>query len=114
MSDADFEQIRKLQEGRNAASAAKKGSRAFDPATQRGDSSTKAKLDEAWDTTFLSFMEEETGLPGGTGAVALDDQTCRLTGQWRAAIHHPIDGRRLRQLLHQSDYGDPSPQVSVA
>ncbi|KAK3393467.1 hypothetical protein B0H63DRAFT_443710 [Podospora didyma] len=49
MLDADFEQIRKLQTERNVASAAKKGSRSFDPATQRGDSSTKAKLGEAWD-----------------------------------------------------------------
>ncbi|KAK0730822.1 armadillo-type protein [Lasiosphaeris hirsuta] len=58
MSDADFEQIRKLQAERNAAAAAKKGSRTFDLANQRADSSTKAKLGEVWDT---ELYERENG-----------------------------------------------------
>ncbi|KAK3485661.1 U2 snRNP component prp10 [Neurospora crassa] len=41
MSDSDFEQIKKLQQERNAAAAAKSGSRSFDPANQRSDNSTK-------------------------------------------------------------------------
>lgn len=52
MSDSDFETIRKLQAERNAASAGKKGSRTFDPQSQRTDSSTKASLTEALDTTL--------------------------------------------------------------
>ncbi|KAL1841389.1 hypothetical protein VTJ49DRAFT_7119 [Mycothermus thermophilus] len=95
MSDAEFEQIRKLQAERNAAAAAKKGSRTFDPANQRPDVSTKAKLTEAWDT---DLYERENGdrfagyhreLPGADGD---DDDmpdadtggTRRLVGQYTA------------------------------
>ncbi|KLU81500.1 splicing factor 3B subunit 1 [Magnaporthiopsis poae ATCC 64411] len=58
MSDADFEQIKKLQQERNAAAAAKKGSKAFDPASQRADSS-KVKLSEAFDTSLYRKVMEE-------------------------------------------------------
>src|SRR3569833_2306404 len=49
MSDADFATIKKLQQERNAAAAAKKGSRTFDPASQRADSSSKAKMSDVFD-----------------------------------------------------------------
>jgi splicing factor 3B subunit 1 len=49
MSDADFETVRRLQAERNAQSASKKGSKAFDPSTQRTDSSTKASVTESFD-----------------------------------------------------------------
>ena len=50
MSDAAFEEVRKLQQERNAAAAGKKGSKTFDPSNQRTDSSTKASLTESFDT----------------------------------------------------------------
>ncbi|KAF2452654.1 putative splicing factor 3B subunit 1 [Lineolata rhizophorae] len=49
MSDSDFETVRRLQQERNAAAAAKKGSKNFDPASQRTNS-TKASLTESFDT----------------------------------------------------------------
>ncbi|KAK4150218.1 armadillo-type protein [Chaetomidium leptoderma] len=95
MSDADFEQIRKLQAERNAAAAAKKGSRTFDPAGQRADSSTKAKLSEAWDTDLYErengdnkFAGYHTALPGADGdddeEMADADSSRRLVGQYTA------------------------------
>ncbi|KAF2805971.1 ARM repeat-containing protein [Mytilinidion resinicola] len=50
MSDKDFEAIRRLQAERNSANAGKKGSKTFDPSTQRTDTSTKASLTESFDT----------------------------------------------------------------
>ncbi|KAK3336603.1 U2 snRNP component prp10 [Cercophora scortea] len=96
MSDSDFEQIRKLQAERNAAAAAKKGSGAFDPATQRADSSTKAKLDEAWDTELYDrdggaggdkFAGYLTTLPTADGEdedMEDVDTSRRLIGQYTA------------------------------
>ena len=52
MSDTDFDTIRKLQAERNAASAGKKGSKTFDPSSQRTDASTKASLTENFDTAL--------------------------------------------------------------
>lgn len=52
MSDAEFEAVRKLQLERNAASAGKKGSKTFDMSSQRTDISTKASLNENFDTTL--------------------------------------------------------------
>ncbi|KAK4117169.1 ARM repeat-containing protein [Canariomyces notabilis] len=96
MSDAEFEQIRKLQAERNAAAAAKKGSRTFDPANQRADSSTKAKLSEAWDTELYDrengdrFSGYHRTLPAVDGdddedmADADGDGSRRLVGQYTA------------------------------
>src|SRR5258708_1064616 len=47
---ADFETVRRLQAERNAQSASKKGSKTFDPSSQRTDSSTKASVTENFDT----------------------------------------------------------------
>ena len=95
MSDADFEQVRRLQAERNAASAAKKGSRTFDPANQRADTSTKAKLSEAWDTELYDrengadkFAGYHVSLPGADGDDDEDmpdaDSSRRLVGQYTA------------------------------
>ncbi|KAL2160916.1 hypothetical protein VTH06DRAFT_8628 [Thermothelomyces fergusii] len=95
MSDAEFEQIRKLQAERNAAAAAKKGSRTFDPANQRADTSTKAKLTEAWDTDLYDrengadkFAGYHRTLPAagedGDEEMADADTTRRLVGQYTA------------------------------
>ncbi|KAK1764691.1 armadillo-type protein [Phialemonium atrogriseum] len=94
MSDADFEQIKKLQQERNAAVAAKKGSRTFDPANLRTDTSTKAKLIDAWDTTVYDrdngdkFAGYHTTLPDAGGDDDVDmadgDNTRRLVGQYTA------------------------------
>ncbi|KAK5655424.1 hypothetical protein OQA88_5695 [Cercophora sp. LCS_1] len=95
MSDAEFEQIRKLQAERNAAAAAKKGSRTFDPANQRADSSTKAKLGDIWDTELYDrengdkFAGYHTTLPGADGdeddeMEDADGRGVRLVGQYTA------------------------------
>ncbi len=102
MSDADFEQIKKLQQERNASAVAKKGSRTFDPSNQRADSSTKAKLTEAFDSDlydrsngddrFAGYHrslpaggdfggdEDEEMADGGSGV----DKSLRLVGQYTA------------------------------
>ncbi|KAL2024177.1 hypothetical protein VTK56DRAFT_9333 [Thermocarpiscus australiensis] len=95
MSDAEFEQIRKLQAERNAAAAAKKGSRTFDPANQRTDSSTKAKFTEAWDTELYDrdngdkFAGYHRTLPAvdgdGDEDMADADNSHRLVGQYTAS-----------------------------
>ncbi|KAK4127070.1 ARM repeat-containing protein [Parathielavia appendiculata] len=92
--DAEFEQIRKLQAERNAAAAAKKGFRAFDPANQRADSSTKAKLSEAWDTDLYErengdkFAGYHRALPAADGdedeEMTDADSSRRLVGQYTA------------------------------
>ncbi|KAJ4290122.1 U2 snRNP component prp10 [Collariella sp. IMI 366227] len=95
MSDAEFDQIRKLQAERNAAVAAKKGSRTFDPANQRADSS-KAKLSEAWDTELYDrdnaadkFAGYHRSLPGADGdddeEMPDADNSRRLVGQYTAS-----------------------------
>lgn len=93
MSDADFESVRKSQAERNAAAAAKKGSRTFDPANQRS-SSTKAKLTEALDTDLYDRDGEDkyagylTSIPAGKededDEMQDVDTTRRLVGQYTA------------------------------
>ncbi|KAK8049462.1 hypothetical protein PG994_011192 [Apiospora phragmitis] len=78
MSDADFETIRKLQAERNAAAAAKKGSRTLDPSNQRSDNtSTKASLTESFDTDLYSHGDEDM-------QDADADNSRRLVGQYTA------------------------------
>jgi splicing factor 3B subunit 1 len=94
MSDADFEAITKLQAERNAAAAAKKGSRTFDPVNQRNDSSTKQKLNESFDTDLYDrdggdkFSGYNTSIPMGDGdddEMEDADNTRRLVGQYTAS-----------------------------
>jgi splicing factor 3B subunit 1 len=95
MSDADFEQIKKLQQERNAAAAAKKGSKTFDPSNQRDDTSNKVSLTDAWDTSLYErdggdkFSGYLTSLPAVDGdedeEMADADNTRRLVGQYTAS-----------------------------
>ncbi|OLN88798.1 U2 snRNP component prp10 [Colletotrichum chlorophyti] len=94
MSDADFEAVRKLQAERNAAAAAKKGSRTFDPSNQRADSGTKQKLTESFDTELYDgngvdkFAGYHTSIPAGDDdddEMEGADNTRRLVGQYTAS-----------------------------
>lgn len=93
MSDADFETIKKLQQERNAAAAAKKGSRTFDPSGQRSES-TKQKLTDSADVDLYGkdetdkFAGYHTSLPMGDDdddEMADGDNTRRLVGQYTAS-----------------------------
>ncbi|KAI9668964.1 MAG: hypothetical protein M1829_005192 [Trizodia sp. TS-e1964] len=92
---ADFEDIRRLQAERNAAASGKKGSKAFDPANQRTDVSTKASLTESFDTTLYDrdggdkFAGYLTSIPAADGddddmPDADTDGSLRLVGQYTA------------------------------
>ncbi|KAH7368287.1 splicing factor 3B subunit 1 [Plectosphaerella cucumerina] len=94
MSDSDFETIRKLQAERNAAAAARTGSRTFDPDTQRADSGTKQKLTESFDADLYDrdgadkFAGYNTSIPAGDGdddEMEEADTTRRLVGQYTAS-----------------------------
>lgn len=89
MSDADFETIKKLQQERNAAAAAKKGTRS---SSQRTDS-TKQKLTDSADNELYDndsgdkFSGYHTSLPMGNDDDEMDDRdnTRRLVGQYTAS-----------------------------
>lgn len=93
MSDADFETIRKLQAERNAAAAAKNGSRTFDPSNQRSDTSTKASLTESFDTDLYT-RDGDNKYAGYNTSIPVDgdedmgdaetDNSRRLVGQYTA------------------------------
>ncbi|CRG86627.1 U2 snRNP component prp10 [Talaromyces islandicus] len=92
MSDADFEQVRQLQAERNAAAAAKKGSKTFDPSSQRTDISTKASLTESFDTDLYDRNGADK-YAGYNTSIAIDgdedmedaDAGHRLVGQYTAS-----------------------------
>lgn len=94
MSDAAFEEVRRLQQERNALAAGKKGSKTFDPSNQRTDVSTKASLTETFDTdlyernngdkfagydTKIAVDGEDDDMPDADG-----DSSRRLIGQYTA------------------------------
>ena len=91
MSDADFETIKKLQQERNAAAAAKKGSRTLDASSQRAD--TKQKLTDSADNELYErdggdkFAGYHTSLPMGDDDDEMEeaDSTRRLVGQYTAS-----------------------------
>ena len=93
MSDAAFEEVRRLQQERNAAAAGKKGSKTFDPSNQRTDSSTKASLTESFDTQLYDRNGGDK-FAGYDTSIAVDgddedipdaeDQSRRLVGQYTA------------------------------
>ena len=97
ISVADFETIKRLQQERNAATAGKKGSKTFDPSSQRTDNSTKASLTESFDSTLYDrdgankFEGYNTSLPAdGEDDDMFDangngDGTHRLVGQYTAS-----------------------------
>jgi splicing factor 3B subunit 1 len=92
MSDADFETIRKLQAERNAATAAKKGSRGLDASSQRSGNSTKQKLTDVVDTDLYErdgskFEGYNTFLPAGDDEdeeMEDGDGRHKLVGQYTA------------------------------
>ncbi len=96
MSDAEFQEVRRLQQERNAAAAGKKGSKTFDPANQRTDVSTKASLTETFDTDLYErdgkdkFAGYNTSIAVNDGDEdeemedANGDQSRRLVGQYTA------------------------------
>ncbi|KIY03242.1 uncharacterized protein Z520_01709 [Fonsecaea multimorphosa CBS 102226] len=89
---ADFDTVRRLQAERNAQAAGKKGSKTFDPSTQRTDSSTKASLTESFDTVLYDrdggdkFAGYHTSLPadGEDDEMPDADSSRRLVGQYTA------------------------------
>lgn len=91
-STADFDTIRRLQAERNAQAEGKKGSTAFDPSTQRTDSSTKASMTENFDTTLYDrdggdkFAGYHSSLPtdGEDDDMPDADDGRRLIGQYTA------------------------------
>lgn len=92
MSDSDFEQVRRLQAERNAAAAAKKGSKTFDPSSQRTDFSTKASLTESFDTDLYErngvdkYAGYNTSIPvDGDEDMEDADTSHRLVGQYTAS-----------------------------
>ncbi|KAK2749241.1 hypothetical protein FQN57_006857 [Myotisia sp. PD_48] len=90
MADAEIESIRRLQAERNA----KKGSKTFDPSSQRTDSSTKASLTESFDNTLYDRQDTDK-YAGYHTSIAVDgddedmvdaesDEGHRLVGQYTA------------------------------
>ena len=92
MSDAAFEEVRRLQQERNAAAAGKKGSKTFDPSNQRTDSSTKASLTESFDTELydrnggdkFSGYDTSIAVNGDDDDMPDADDSRRLVGQYTA------------------------------
>lgn len=90
---ADFEAVRRLQAERNAAAAGSKGSRTFDPSSQRTDNSTKASLTESFDTSLYE-RDGADKYAGYDTSIAVDgndeemedaDSGHRLVGQYTAS-----------------------------
>ena len=91
MSDADFAEVKRLQQERNAQVAGKKGSKTFDPSNQRTDVSTKASLTESFDTSLYDQSDKfagyntEIAVDGDDDMQDGDDDTSRrLVGQYTA------------------------------
>ena len=94
MSDADFAEVKRLQQERNAQAAGKKGSKTFDPSNQRTDVSTKASLTESFDTDLyerngtdkFAGYNTEIAVDGDDDMQDADgDGTRRLVGQYTAS-----------------------------
>ncbi|KAL8763568.1 MAG: hypothetical protein Q9184_000695 [Pyrenodesmia sp. 2 TL-2023] len=93
MSDADFAEVKRLQQERNAQAAGKKGSKTFDPSNQRTDVSTKASLTESFDTSLyerngvdkFAGYNTEIAVDGDDDMPDADGDTSRrLVGQYTA------------------------------
>ena len=92
---ADFQEVKRLQQERNAAAAGKKGSKTFDPSSQRTDSSTKASLTENFDTSLYGSNGADR-FSGYNTSIAVNgdddddmqngdtDSSRRLVGQYTA------------------------------
>lgn len=97
MSDREFDEVKKLQQERNAAAAARNGNSNAAASTQRVGSSTKVKLTDTVDTDLYGNGEDKfagynTSIPAGgvdgdDDDMAVDsgvDQSRRLIGQYTA------------------------------
>lgn len=125
MSDADFDQIRKLQAERNAAAAAKKGkgggSSSRDLSSQR-ESTTKASLTEAMDTDLYDssdkFAGYHTSIPVDGDMMDednADDGSRRLVGQYtatRAQIDEFARGDGVEEDDVLAGHGERSNRIS--
>ena len=90
---ADFAEVKRLQQERNAVASGKKGSKTFDPTNQRTDSSTKASLTESFDSTLYE-RETQDKFAGYNTSIAVNDgsedeedasdSSRRLVGQYTA------------------------------
>lgn len=92
--DSQIEEIRKAQAERNALAAGKKGSKTFDPSSQRTDVSTKASLTESFDTTLYERDGGDKFAGYNTSIAVADgdddnemevDNSRRLVGQYTAS-----------------------------
>ncbi|KAF2088187.1 ARM repeat-containing protein [Saccharata proteae CBS 121410] len=83
---ADFETITRLQKERNEAAAGKKGSKTFDPTSQRTNNSTKASLTETFDTDLYERNGVDKFAGYNTSIAVNDDDDDDADGD---------DGRRL-------------------
>lgn len=90
---AEFETIRRLQAERNASAQGNKGSKTFDPSSQRTDVSTKASLTENFDSTLYDRADDKYAGYNTSIAVDGDDEDMadgdaddgrRLVGQYTA------------------------------
>ncbi|KAL9126153.1 MAG: hypothetical protein Q9217_004749 [Psora testacea] len=91
---ADFAEVKRLQQERNAAASGKKGSKTFDPSNQRTDVSTKASLTESFDTNLYDrdgssrFAGYDTSIAvngdDDDDDMAAADNSRRLVGQYTA------------------------------
>lgn len=91
---ADFEEVKRLQQERNAAATGKKGSKTFDPSNQRTDVSTKASLTDNFDTDL--YGSNGNKFAGYNTSIAVNgdddedmqdheaDNSRRLIGQYTA------------------------------
>lgn len=92
VDQADFDTVRRLQAERNAQAAGMKGSKTFDPSSQRTDSSTKASLTETFDTALYErdgpdrFAGYHSSIPtdGDDDEMPDADDSRRLVGQYTA------------------------------
>ena len=90
---ADFDEVKRLQQERNTATRGKKGSKAFDPSSQRTDVSTKASLTESFDTSLYD-RDGTDKFAGYDTSIAVNgededdaqevDNSRRLVGQYTA------------------------------
>ena len=93
VSAADFAEVKRLQQERNAAANGKKGSKTFDPSSQRTDVSTKASLTESFDTSLYDQNTSDK-FAGYNTSIAVNgeddddaqevDNSRRLVGQYTA------------------------------
>ncbi|KMU78379.1 U2 snRNP component prp10 [Coccidioides immitis RMSCC 3703] len=98
MSDAEFDAIKRLQAERNAAAAAKKGSKTFDPSNQRTDFSTKASLTESFDTTLYDRNGADK-YAGYNTSIAVDGEDDEMPDADADQSRRLIVGRVLKKKI---------------